>query len=457
MGYGGNLNLSLNMLDVIIIGAGFSGIAAARKLRQAKKSFIVLEARDRIGGRVYTKSLADDLYVDLGGQWIGPNQTRMYELCKEYGVEYFETFDEGSNIIDLNEKIKTYKGIIPKMDILSLLNLDWVLRKLERMAKSIPLQSPWSHTKARLYDQTSMDAFLVKNCHTQACLSVMRIAAQTIFAANLESLSLLHTLFYIKSGTNLNTLINVKNGAQQHRLVGGMQPLLEKMAGPFQEQILLEHAVTEINQSESEVSVNGKDFSFTTKKVIIAIPPPLVSKIIFQPPLSKEKTMAISHIKMGKVGKCFAIYEKPFWRTDGFSAQILADSSSPFQAMYDSSPKEADYGIMMAFTISDRADEFFKKELPKRQEIMTSFLVRYFGKKAANPIQYLDYTMTDEKWSGGCYAEIYPMGTWTNFKNAYSKPEKNLVWAGTETSDVWFGYIEGAVRPGEKAFLTILD
>jgi monoamine oxidase len=445
------------MLDVIIVGAGFSGIAAARKLHQSKKSFIVLEARDRIGGRVYTKNLSDDLYVDLGGQWIGPSQTRMYELCEEYGVEYFETYDEGNNIIDLNEKIKTYKGIIPKMDILSLLNLDWVLRKLERMAKSIPLQSPWSHAKAGIYDQTSMEAFLVRNCHTQACLSVMRVAAQTIFAANLENLSLLHTLFYIKSGTNLNTLINVKNGAQQHRLTGGMQPLLEKIAGPFRDQILLGHVVAEIHQSEKEVSVIGKDFSFSAKKVIIAIPPPLVSGIRFQPPLSTEKTTAISHINMGKVGKCFAIYEKPFWRNDGFSGQILADPSSPFQAMYDCSPKDGNYGIMMAFTISDRAGEFFKNDPSKRKEIMSGFLVRYFGEKASNPLQYLDYTMTDEVWSGGCYAGIYPLGAWTNFQDTYSKSEGNIIWAGTETSDVWFGYIEGAVRAGEKAVGEILD
>lgn len=439
------------MLDVIIIGAGFSGIAAARRLHQAQKSFLVLEARDRIGGRVYTKHLSDDLYVDLGGQWIGPSQTRMYELCEAYGVEYFETYDQGYNIIDLNEKIKTYKGIIPKMDILSLINLDWVLRKLEKMAKSIPLHAPWTHTKAALYDQTSMADFLVRNCRTQACLSVMRIATETIFAANLESLSLLHALFYIKSGKNLNTLINVKNGAQQHRLVGGMQTLLEKMANPFDDQILLKHAVTEINQTDGEVSVVGKGFNFSAKKVIIAIPPPLVSEIKFDPPLSPEKTIATNQINMGKVGKCFAIYEKPFWRNDGFSGQTLADSNSPFQAMYDCSPKSGEYGIIMAFTIAARADEFFNRELSKRQEIMTGFLVRYFGEKASNPMQYLDYTMTDETWSGGCYAGIYPLGAWTNFQNVYAKTEGNIIWAGTESSDVWYGYIEGAVRAGERS------
>lgn len=439
------------MIDVIIIGAGFSGIAAARKLHQANKSFLVLEARDRIGGRVYSKHLSDDLYVDLGGQWIGPSQTRMYELCEAYGVEYFETYDQGYNIIDLNEKIKTYKGIIPKMDILSLINLDWIMRKLERMAKTIPLHAPWTQAKAFVYDQISMEDFLARNCRTQACLSVMRIATETIFAAKLESLSLLHALFYIKSGKNLNTLINVKNGAQQHRLVGGMQILLEKMAKPFDDQVLLEHAVIEINQGIGGVSVIGKGYNFSAKKVIIAIPPPLVSEIKFDPPLSPEKTIVINQINMGKVGKCFAIYEKPFWRNDGFSGQTLADSNSPFQAMYDCSPKNVAYGIIMAFTIADRAEEFFNKELSKRQDILTGFLVRYFGEKASNPMQYLDHTMTDDAWSGGCYAGIYPLGAWTNFQNAYSKPEGNIIWAGTESSDVWFGYIEGAVRAGERA------
>ncbi len=154
---------------------------------------------------------------------------------------------------------------------------------------------------------------------------------------------------------------------------------------------------------------------------------------------------------MGKVGKCFMVYEKPFWRDQKFNGQALADEHSPFQTFFDSSPKNGEYGVILGFTIADRAEDFFKKTLEQRKQAMLQKLMDYFGEEAKNPTAYHDFTMTDETWSRGCYAGLYPVGGWTSFQDAYSKPEDRIFWAGTEASDVWFGYIEGAVRAGEKA------
>lgn len=156
--------------QVLIVGGGFSGIAAAQKLHRSGITFQVLEARDRLGGRVYTKTLSDDLYLDFGGQWIGPTQDRMYELCREFGVEYFETYNQGKNILDLGGKIKSYSGVIPKLDLFSLLNLDWLIRKMERLAKQIDINSPWSHPKAGAFDSQTLDDFLKKKLQNQSLL-----------------------------------------------------------------------------------------------------------------------------------------------------------------------------------------------------------------------------------------------------------------------------------------------
>lgn len=180
------------MIDVIIIGAGFSGIAAARKLHQANRSFIVLEARDRMGGRVYTKHFSENLYLDLGGQWIGSSQNRMYELCEEYNVKLLETYNQGHNILEINGQIRKYKGLIPKMNLLSLINLEWVLRKLDRMAKKIPASGPWNHPKAKQLDQIILSEFVSKNCLTKDCYQVVKFALETVFAAELSKISLLH-------------------------------------------------------------------------------------------------------------------------------------------------------------------------------------------------------------------------------------------------------------------------
>ncbi|PSL06452.1 flavin monoamine oxidase family protein [Cecembia rubra] len=445
------------MKEVIIIGAGFSGIAAAKKLYEAKIPFIVLEARERLGGRVFTTQIKENLYLDFGGQWIGPSQDRMYALCEEFGIGYYETYNQGFNLLDLNQKVKKFKGLIPKMDIVSLINLDYVLKKLEKLAKSISLNNPWSHPKAMEFDSISLGAFVATNCKTSTCKKVVDLALETVFAAELNEVSLLHALFYIKSGRDLNTLINIKNGAQLHRIVGGMQTIIEKMAAPFKERIYFNHAVEKITQENETYQVSGKDFSYATRRIIMAIPPPLAAKIEFQPMLSSEKRQVMDRIAMGQVGKCFMVYDKPFWRDSGFSGQAFADQHSPFQSMFDTSPRNSDYGIILGFTIGQRARNYFTKTKEDRKAIMLEKLVEYFGTAAQNPLLYEDFTMTDEAWSRGCYAGIYPTGTWTGFQDSYAQTEGQIYWAGTEASKVWFGYIEGAVRSGEKAAQEIID
>lgn len=445
------------MKEVIIIGAGFSGIAAAKKLYEANIPFIVLEARERLGGRVFTKQIKEGLYFDLGGQWIGPSHDRMYALCEEFGIGYFETYDQGFNLLDLNQKVKKFKGLIPKMDILSLINLDFVLKKLERLAKSIPLDSPWSHPKALEFDSISLGAFVTSNSKTSTCKKVVDLALETVFAAELNEVSLLHALFYIKSGRDLNTLINIKNGAQLHRIVGGMQTIIEKMAAPFKDRVYFDHAVERITQENETYQVSGKDFSYATRRIIMAVPPSLAAKIEFQPMLSTEKRQVMDRIAMGQVGKCFMVYDKPFWRDSGFSGQAFADHHSPFQSIFDTSPKNADYGIILGFTIGKRARNYFTKTKEERKAVMLEKLVEYFGTAAQNPLLYEDFTMTDEAWSKGCYAGIYPTGTWTGFQDAYAQTEGRIYWAGTEASKIWFGYIEGAVRAGETAANKVLS
>ena len=241
--------MSEQSASVVIVGGGFSGIAAAKKLHEAGQSFMVLEARERLGGRVFTKRFDNDLYLDFGGQWIGPTQDRMYELCHELGVSYFETYNEGKNILDLGKKLKTYRGTIPKLDLFSLLNLDWLIRKLEKLAQQIDPKAPWKHLKAKDWDGQNLDEFLQKNSKTKACYQVIRLGCETIFACDPHQLSLLHALFYIRSGTSLDCLINVKGGAQQHRIKGGMQTLIEAMAKPFLDQIRFQSPVKSITHS----------------------------------------------------------------------------------------------------------------------------------------------------------------------------------------------------------------
>ncbi len=438
-------------LDAIIVGGGFSGLAAARIFQKAGRKFILLEARERLGGRTYTKKISPDKYVDLGGQWIGPTQDRMYELAREYQLSWYETYNEGKNILDLNKKLREYTGLIPKMDVASLLNVDYLLRKLEGMARRIPLESPWTALNAVALDSTSLQAFVSRHSFTRSCYEVVKAGLETVYACELNEVSLLHALFYIRSGTNLNTLLSIKDGAQLHRIQGGMQTLAERIGESFSASIRLNSPVKRIIQKDNAVTAEGIDFSFEARRMIIAIPPVLISDIDFQPGLPMYKSQLLQKLSMGIVGKVLGVYEKPFWRDKGYSGQVVADSGSPFQTLFDSSPADSRYGVLLAFCIADRARDFFSNDLESRRKIALENFATYFGAEAALPIEYVDHCWANEPWSKGCYAALYPTGAWTNFHDALTEPFGAIHWAGTETSPVWYGYIEGAVRAGERA------
>ena len=437
--------------EVIIIGGGFSGIAAGKLLHEKQISFKILEARDRVGGRVYTKRFENDFYLDFGGQWIGPSQTRMYELVQEFGLEPFTTYNQGKNILDINQKVKTYKGLIPNTDIFSLLNMEFVMRKLQGLANKIDVEKPHLHPKAKELDELTLEDFLVKNCFTKNARKILSAGLETVFACELSEISLLHAIFYIKSGNGLESLLSIDNGAQQDRIVGGMQLLAEKMLEAFKAQLLLNQPVKKIEKVEEGYVVSTPDKQYKAKYIISAIPPHLLSEIDLPSNFSETKQELIKSLPMGLVAKCFAVYNKPFWRENGYSGQSVSDKNTPFQTVFDASPKDGSKGVLLAFCIANRHKEFFALSENERKRKCLEVFSTYFGETALKPEFYIDYSMKDDVWSGGCYAAFHPPKILTTYQGSLSKPEGDFHFAGTETSTIWCGYIEGAVRAGERA------
>src|SRR4051794_39761267 len=103
-------------IDVLVVGAGLAGLSAARSLVAQGKTVVVLEARDRVGGRVHGRTLSDgETVVEVGGQWIGPGQHRMIRLSNELGLETFPTYNEGENLLRFGTTQARYRGAIPKI------------------------------------------------------------------------------------------------------------------------------------------------------------------------------------------------------------------------------------------------------------------------------------------------------------------------------------------------------
>lgn len=448
--------------DTIIVGAGYAGLTAARALHRAGQKVKLVEARDRVGGRVHTQQIDDDTYVDLGAQWIGPTQDRIYELAKEYNVETFGTFNEGKNKLLIDGVLTTYNGLIPKINLVSLLNLDRVMKRLDRLAKTIDLNDLTKIANAEAFDAQSLGSFLDSHARFRNSRKILDAAIETVFGVTAPEISLLYALFYIKSGTDLNTLLEIDNGAQQDRFVGGAQLILNRMAdelgdGERRDILQLDAAVESITQADDVVTVTGVDFNYTSRKVIVAIPPTLASRIRYSPELPALRDQLTQRMPAGTVIKCYAIYDKPFWRKQGFSGQAVSDDCSVLQTVFDNSPVDGSKGILMGFSLANRARKLLKLSESQRQTTVIQEFERLFGDAAAKPIHYIDRSWADEPWSRGCYAGMMPPGTVVGYIDAIRTPCGNIHWAGTETATVWNGYMEGAIRSGDRAAAEVLE
>jgi monoamine oxidase len=203
------------------------------------------------------------------------------------------------------------------------------------------------------------------------------------------------------------------------------------------------------------VLVKGENFEYKTKRVVVALPPTLAGRIRYKPLMPRDRDHLTQRFPMGFVVKCYCVYEEPFWRKTNLSGLAISDNSY-LQATFDTSPVDGKRGILLGFSLANRARSFMRLSSEKRKDSVLKTFCEWFGQKAANPIYYLDHCWADEEWSRGCYAGIMPPGTWTAYGEALSKPVGKIHWAGTETSTVWNGYIEGAIHSGERVAKEIL-
>ena len=438
---------------MVVVGAGLAGLVAARDLVTRGHSVVVVEARDRVGGRVVNQPTVDGAMLELGGQWVGPTQDRVIALAEDLGEKLFPTYNEGDNVVVYRGRHRHYRGAIPKLPALVLADIGQAQLRLDRMAKSVPLDEPWQSSRAERWDGETVETWLRRHVHTRGAREMLRLAVRAVFATEAADLSLLHFLFYSHSGGFLDRLLGVRGGAQESRIVGGSQVLATGLA----ERLGLVHCgfpVRRVVQDADGVTVEGEGLTVQARRVVIAIPPVLAGRLDYEPALPPWRDQLTQKLPMGSVIKCMAVYDEPFWRAQGLTGQSTCDVG-PVQLTFDNTPPSGSPGVLLAFVEGAHARELSPSSPRERRDAVVACLERAFGRAAADPSEFLELDWAAEPFSRGCYGAHLAPGVLTQFGPALREPCGRIHWAGTETATVWAGYMDGAVQSGERVAVEV--
>jgi monoamine oxidase len=436
--------------DVAVVGAGLAGLTAATELVRSGRSVVVLEARDRVGGRTLNQPVGDGQVIEVGGEWVGPGQDRILARARALGIRTFKTWTKGAQIFDYAGKQSHFSGLIPPLPEPDASDFGQLLGKVISLEATIPLAEPWTAANAAALDSQTAETFTLANSNTPGARFLLGLAIQAVFAAEPRDLSLLHMLWYLNSGQGILNLTSTAGGAQDARFVGGSQLVSIRMAERLGRRVVLNAPVGRIGQDGSGVTVESGAGTWRARRMIVAVAPTLAGRIEYDPPLPAQRDQLTQRVPQGSTIKFEAVYPTPWWRGEGLSGYTNSDRP-PIGFTYDNSPPTGKPGVLLGFAVGEQARRLTTLSPGTRRAVVLGAFVRLFGTRAGRPRQLIEHNWSLEPWTRGCYAGYMPPGVWSDYGAALREPVGRLHWAGTETAETFAGYMDGAVRSGERA------
>ncbi len=445
----------LRRCDVLVVGGGYAGLNAARCMVRRGVDVIVAEARDRVGGRVWTEQTESGAVVDHGGQWVGPGQRHLLALADEFGARTFPTYSTGEAVeLRAGERYR-YGGLIPTSDPKSAADSVEALFELDLAARQVPLDAPHQAPDADSLDAQTLGSYLVDHVPSASARQLIATATKAIFGAEPAELSLLFALFYLHSGGGFMNLARTTGGAQELRFVGGAQQFAIALAAELGDRVVLSSPVVALEHGPDGVVAtvqSGRVPSrhIAAQRAIVAMPPVLAAQLRWSPPLPAAREQLAMRAPMGAVTKIHAVYERPFWRDEGLNGQLVADEGA-VRSTFDDSPEDGAHGVLVGFIAGHECRLLADAGPAVRRQMALHDLQRAFGDAAAAPVEVIEQHWPAEPYTRGGPIAVFSPGALSSVGHALRAPVGPLHWAGTETALEWCGYIDGALSSGERA------
>jgi monoamine oxidase len=445
--------------DVAIVGAGLAGLTAARDLVKNGHSVVVLEARDRVGGRTLNHALGDGQVVEAGGEFVGPTQDRVLALAKSLGVGTYKFYNEGDNVFIANGNRSVYPSQpgIPNPPDDPQLSRDVIatLGPANALGHEVGVRAPWNAKQAAKLDRQTSAQWIKRNTKSPLAPGLIDAFFEALYGKDTAQVSLLFNSFYVaaagdaKNAGSIVRLFTTTGGAQDSRFKGGSQLLALHLAQRLGERVRLNSQVRSIAQTSNGVTVAGAGFVVEAKRVVVAVPPILARTIHFSPALPAAKQKLLARYTPGDMIKAQLIYPTPWWRSKGLSGQIV-DDDGPAGVTFDNTPDSGAPGVILGFVGGRYATQFRALSPAARKQAFVDELAAGLGDEARGDSDYFDMDWTAEPFTRGCPTGSMAPGVMSRFGAAIRPPIGRIHWAGTETADYWAGYMDGAVRSGER-------